>query len=211
MIPGTDVALLRLIQFSEGAAEELRAARDEAIAQGAQSFVLDLRSNPGGFVHEAVETSSMFLSPGETVYIRELADGSQIPVTTVEGFEPTDMPLVVLIDLGTASSAEITSGAIGSNERGELVGETTFGTGTVLLTFELSDGSALRLAVERWLTPDGELIFERGISPTVEVVLSPEERAMEPDEVAALDPATLATIEDGQLRRALELLGALAP
>jgi carboxyl-terminal processing protease len=211
MIPGTRIAILRLIQFSEGAGEELRAARDAATAAGAEAFVLDMRSNPGGFVHEAVRTASLFLPAGETVYIRELADGQRIPVTTEEGFDPTDLPMAVLIDLGTASSAEIVSGALQSAGRGPLIGETTFGTGTVLLTYELSDGSAVRLAVERWLTPDGELIFERGISPTEEVILSADERALEPDEVEALDPGAVGTIEDAQLRRAIELLGGFGP
>jgi carboxyl-terminal processing protease len=211
MVPGTDIAILRLIQFSEAASEELRQARDDALAAGAGSFILDLRSNPGGFVHEAVRVASLFLPADETVYIRELADGERIPVAVEDGFSPTDLPLVVLIDLGTASSAEIVSGALRSAGRGPLVGETTFGTGTVLLTYELSDGSAVRLAVERWLTPDGELIFDRGISPTEELVLGPEERPLEPDEVEGLDPAAVPTIEDAQLRRAIEILGGLGP
>jgi carboxyl-terminal processing protease len=211
MVPGTRIAILRLIQFSEGASGELLAARDEAVAAGAEGFVLDLRSNPGGFVHEAVRVASMFLPAGETVYIRELADGERIPVATEEGFAPTDMPLVVLIDLGTASSAEIVSGALRSAGRGPLVGETTFGTGTVLLTYELSDGSAIRLAVERWLTPDGELIFEQGISPTEELILQPDQRPLEPDEVESLAPDAVPAMEDAQLRRAIEILGGFGP
>jgi carboxyl-terminal processing protease len=208
IVPGTDVGLLRLIQFSEGASEQLRAARDEAIAAGARSLILDLRSNPGGFVHEAVETASLFLDD-ETVYIRELASGERIPVATLPELPSTDLPMAVLIDEGTASSAEIVSGALQSAERAPLVGATTFGTGTVLLTYELADGSAVRIAVERWLTPDGELIFGQGIEPTEPVALDPDARALEPDEVRALEPDELATIGDVQLVRALELLGAL--
>jgi carboxyl-terminal processing protease len=222
MVPGTQIALLRLIQFSEGAADQLRAARDEAVAAGAQGFVLDLRSNPGGFVHEAVRTASLFLDQ-ETVYIRELADGTRIEVPTcrpagaaglaefcrpVDAQPATDLPLVVLIDQGTASSSEITAGALGVAGRAQLVGETTFGTGTVLLTYELSDGSAVRIAVERWLTPAGELIFGRGIEPTVPVALDPEARPLEPDEVGALSPVALAASGDAQLLRALDILHA---
>jgi carboxyl-terminal processing protease len=205
MVPGTQIALLRLIQFSDGAGEQLRAARDDALAQGAQGFVLDLRSNPGGFVHEAINTASLFLDR-KTVYIRELADGERIPVPTVDTLSPTDLPLVVLIDEGTASSAEIVSGALRSAGRGELVGDTTFGTGTVLLTYKLTDGSAVRLAIERWLTPDGELIFGKGIEPTVPLALDPTARPLEPAEVAALDPAGLAASGDAQLLRALDIL-----
>lgn len=205
MVPGTDIAVLRLIQFSDGAGDQLQAARDEALAQGARSLILDLRSNPGGFVHEAVHVASLFLDGGN-VYIRELADGIQIPVEVDTVVGSTDLPLVVLIDEGTASSAEIVSGAIGSAGRGELLGTTTFGTGTVLLTYELSDGSAVRLAVERWLTPDGELIFGQGISPTQEIELTVNDRPVEPDELRDLTAADIATLADPQLRRAIELL-----
>jgi carboxyl-terminal processing protease len=205
MVPGTDIGLLRLVQFSTGSAAELRSARDEAIAAGASSLILDLRSNPGGYVSEAVDVASLFLS-GDTVYIRELANGDRIPVMTNDAVSATDLPLVVLIDEGTASSAEIVSGALGSNQRAQLVGQTTFGTGTVLLTFGLEDGSAIRLAVERWLTPDGELIFGRGIIPTVDVALPVEETPLSPSEVAQIAPPDVAQMPDSQLLRAIELL-----
>lgn len=206
MVPGTDIAVLRLIQFSDGAAAELQRARDEAVAAGAASLILDLRSNPGGFVHEAVRVASLFVDEG-TVYIRELADGQRISVATADNVAAVDQPLVVLIDEGTASSAEIVSGAIRSAGRAELVGQTTFGTGTVLLTYELSDGSAVRIAIERWLTPDGELIFGQGIAPTIEVPLAPTDSPIEPDELRELTPTDMPTIADPQLRRAIELLG----
>lgn len=204
-VPGTNIALLRLVQFSTGAAAELGAARDAAVAQGATSFILDLRSNPGGYVAEAVDVASLFLHQ-KTVYIRELADGEKIPVPTNDSIESTDLPFVVLIDAGTASSAEIVSGAIRSAERGQLVGETTFGTGTILLDFGLPDGSAIRLAVERWLTPDGELIFGKGIDPTIEVALPAQQVPLQPDQVGQLAPADVPTIADDQLHRAIELL-----
>jgi carboxyl-terminal processing protease len=206
MVPGTDIAVLRLIQFSDGAAAELERARDEALAAGATAFILDLRSNPGGFVHEAIRVASLFLAEG-TVYIRELADGERISVGTTDNVAAVGQPLVVLIDEGTASSSEIVSGAMRSAGRAELVGQTTFGTGTVLLTYELSDGSAVRIAIERWLTPDGELIFGQGIAPTIEVTMAPTDSPVEPDELRDLTPADVPTIADPQLRRAIELLG----
>lgn len=204
-VPGTHIADLRLIQFSSGAADELRRARDDAVAQGATAFVLDLRSNPGGFVPEAVNTASLFLKD-KTVYIRELASGERIPVQTDSNYPATDLPLVVLIDQGTASSAEIVSGALKSAQRGDLVGETTFGTGTVLLTYDLADGSAVRVAVERWLTPDGELIFGEGITPTVELPMPATGRTLEPQEIGQLAPDAVATMEDAQMLKALEIL-----
>jgi carboxyl-terminal processing protease len=205
MVPGTNIGLLRLVQFSSGAAEELRAARDEAIAAGATSLILDLRSNPGGYVTEAVDVASLFLKD-KTVYIRELADDQRIPVMTNADVGATYLPLVVLIDEGTASSAEIVSGALKSNDRAELVGETTFGTGTVLLTFSLDDGSAIRLAVERWLTPDAELIFGLGIPPTIEVALPADQVPLDPSDVTQLAPTDVPNIPDSQLARAIELL-----
>ena len=187
---------------------------------------MDLRSNPGGFVPEAVRVASQFIG-GKTVYIRELADGSRIPVGTCfptdnpgrpaadctdqQSSPPTDLPMVVLIDQGTASSAEIVSGALKSAQRGPLVGETTFGTGTVLLTYTLTDGSAVRIAVERWLTPDGELIFGEGIEPTLELGMPATGRALEPQEVAQIPPENVSTMEDVQLLEALNLLQPPAP
>jgi carboxyl-terminal processing protease len=206
-VPGTKIADLRLIQFSSGAADELLEARDEAAAQGAAGFILDLRSNPGGFVPEAVNTASLFLKD-KTVYIRELADGERIPVPTNNDYPASDLPMVVLIDQGTASSAEIVSGALKSAQRGDLVGETTFGTGTVLLTFNLNDGSAVRVAVERWLTPDGELIFAKGITPTVEVALPATATPLEPQQLAQIPPDQVATMQDSQMLKGIQLLQA---
>ena len=205
MVPGTDVALLRLVQFSAGSSGELQQARNEAVAAGAQGLILDLRGNPGGFVDQAVDASSLFLSDS-VVYIRELADGERIPVRTNPAVEATNLPLVVLIDQNTASSGEITAGAIAAAGRALLVGQTTFGTGTILLPFDLSDGSSIRLAVERWLTPEGELIFGNGITPDVEVELPDDGAPIEPDALRDAAPEDLAALGDSQLLTALELL-----
>ncbi|HYI21464.1 MAG TPA: S41 family peptidase [Candidatus Limnocylindrales bacterium] len=205
MIPGTNTALLKLVQFSAGSAQELKQARDEAIAAGATSLVLDLRGNPGGYVDQAVDAASLFIPEG-TVYVRELASDERIPVPVNPTIESTDLPMVVLIDNNSASSAEILAGALASAGRAQLIGETTFGTGTVLLPFGLPDGSSIRLAVERWLTPDEELIFGRGITPDEDVPLPPDGAPIEPDELRDLDPSALPSITDSQLLRALEIL-----
>ena len=210
MVPGTDVALLRLVQFSAGSSGELQQARNEAVAAGAQSLIFDLRGNPGGFVDQAVDVSSLFLSDS-VVYIRELADGERIPVQTNPAVEATDIPLVVLIDQNTASSGEITAGAIAAAGRALLVGQTTFGTGTILLPFDLSDGSSIRLAVERWLTPEGEVIFGNGITPDIEVALPEDGAPIEPDALRDMAPEDLAALGDSQLLTALELLQSVAP
>ena len=99
------------------------------------------------------------------VYVRQKADGTRIPVAVRSGGIGTAIPLVVLVDFGTASSAEITAGAIQDAKRGPVIGTRTYGTGTVLNTFPLPDGSAIRLGVEEWLTPSGRAIFPNGIQP----------------------------------------------
>ncbi|MEO6351365.1 MAG: S41 family peptidase [Candidatus Limnocylindrales bacterium] len=205
MVPGTNIGLLRLVQFSTGAAAELRNARDESVAAGATSLILDMRSNPGGYVAEAVDVASLFLN-ATTIYVRELANGNRLPVSTRAEITSTDLPLVVLIDEGTASSAEIVAGSLVGNDRAQLVGQTTFGTGTVLLTYDLADGSAVRLAVERWLTPAGELIFGRGIEPTDEVALPSDQVPLEPFDVAQLAPEAVNDLPDDQLKAAIDLL-----
>lgn len=204
-VPGTMIADVRLIQFSAGAADAVRVALEEAIGQGAQAIVLDLRSNPGGLVDEAVGVASHFLDDG-VVYQRRDADDATAPVSVLPDGLATDLPLVVLIDLGTASSAEIVSGAIADNERGTLIGEQTFGTGTVLNTIELSDGSAVRVGIERWLTPDGELIFDRGITPDEIVELPLDGALLEPADLRDLSPEEFTASTDLQLLRAVELL-----
>lgn len=205
MVPGTKVGMLRLASFGSRAAADLQAARDAAIAAGATALILDLRGNFGGYVPEAIQVASQFLRD-RTVYIRELASGERIPVSTDAEVQPTDLPLVVLVDQDTASSAEIVAGAIQSARRATLVGTTTYGTGTVLNAFDLPDGSSIRLAVERWLTPDGELIFGKGITPEVVVPLGPADAPVEPDALHGLSPEQVAALADPQLLKALELL-----
>ncbi len=204
IVPGTDIGLLRLNQFSTGSADELKTARDEAIAAGATSLILDLRGNPGGYVDQAVQSASLFMPEGN-VYVRELANGERIPVPVNADVEETDLPLVVLVDDNTASSAEILSGGLQSNDRAPIIGTSTFGTGTVLLTYPLADGSALRLAIERWLTPDEELIFGEGITPDEVVELGPDDVPIEPEELRQLTPEQVEQLSDPQLLRAIEL------
>ncbi len=210
MVPGTSVADIRLIQFSSSAEEAVTDALRQAIDEGATGIVLDLRGNPGGLVDEAVGIASQFVREG-VVYRRQDASGATAPVEVRPGGIAYDIPLVVLVDQGSASSAEILSGALQGNDRGPVIGTQTFGTGTVLNTFELSDGSAVRVGVERWLTPDGELIFERGITPDEVVELAPEASPLEPPELQTLTPEQVAASTDAQLARALAILGAASP
>lgn len=205
LIPGTDVAHLRLSSFSENSAEKLEGSIAEAQSAGAERFVLDLRDNPGGLVEQAEEVGSLFLPAGSGVYIRKDADGSQEETTVSEDNEPLDAPLVVLVNEGSSSSAEIVAGALRDNGRAQVVGETTFGTGTVLSEYPLSDGSAILLGVAEWLTPNGDSIRGAGIEPDVEVELEEDQEPNTPNETEGLTREEIFE-EDTQLERAFEIL-----
>ena len=202
MAPGSGTVVLRLEEFSHGAADELKAALGEIRAAGADRIVFDLRGNPGGYVDEAVGVASQFLSSGN-VFIERDAAGKETTHAVSPGGAALDLPLVVLIDRATASSAEIVSGAIQDAGRAQLIGVTTFGTGTVLGEFELSDGSALRVGTVEWLTPKGRRIWHEGIVPDVVVERGDDVRPTLPDDLRSMTAAQTGSLVDPQLARAL--------
>ena len=171
--------------------------------------MLDLRGNPGGYVNEAVGVASQFLDTG-LVYIERDADGNETRHDVSPDGVATDLPLVVLVDGNTASSSEIVSGALQDAGRAKVVGETTYGTGTVLGEFVLSDGSALRVGTVEWLTPEGRRIWHEGIAPDVSVTQPEDAEGLTPDDVADLTEAELGEMTDVQLARALELVASEA-
>jgi len=204
-LPGTQIAHVRIVAFSKGVTADLQKALGEIRQQGLTGIILDLRSDPGGLLSEAVGTASQFLASGN-VLLEKDAQGTITPVPVQDGGLAPDLPLVVLIDPGTASAAEIVSGALQDAGRAKLVGETTFGTGTVLNEFALSDGSALLLATEEWLTPQGRLIWHQGIAPDVQVTLPQGTSPLLPEAEAGMTPEQIQNSGDAQLLRALELL-----
>jgi carboxyl-terminal processing protease len=205
MLPGLPIAHVAIQEFGKHADDQLKEVLKKARRQGAKGLVVDMRGNPGGLKEQAVAVSSEFLKSG-AVFIEKERDGKQEAVPVKEGGEATDIPLVVLIDEGTASSAEIFAGAVQDHKRGKLVGTKTFGTGTVLRPFDLTDGSAVLLAVAQWLTPDGRQIWKKGISPDVEVTMPAEALMLLPDDQAKPTAADLTNSNDRQLLRALEVL-----
>ena len=205
MVPGSNTAMLRLEQFSNGAADDIKAALQAIREAGADRVVLDLRGNPGGFVNEAIGVASQFLADG-TVYIERNADGGETTHAVSAGGVATDVPLVVLIDGSTASAAEIVSGALQDAGRGQLIGETTFGTGTVLGEFPLEDGSALRVGTTEWLTPKGRRIWHEGIVPDVAVARASDVRPVVPDDLRAMTAGEANNLPDPQVARALTLV-----
>ena len=205
MVPGTKTAVLRLEQFSHGAADELKAALGDIRAAGADRIVFDLRGNPGGYVDEAVGVASQFL-PGGNVYLQRDAKGDETTYPVSPGGVATDLPLAVLVDGATASSAEIVSGALQDAGRGELIGVKTFGTGTVLGEFPLADGSALRVGTVEWLTPKGRRIWHQGITPDVVVERADDVRPLVPDDLRTMTPEQVGKLTDPQLARALSVV-----
>ena len=205
MIPGSDVAHVHLASFSDDSAEELRQAFEEARTAGARRFILDLRDNPGGKLDQAVETAGDLLQPGSVIYVREDASGGREDIEAAGGAEFADGPMTVLVNGGSASSSEILAGALRDNDRASVIGETTYGTGTVLSEVVLSDGSAILLGVAEWLTPDGDSIRKAGIVPDIKVPLEEGAEPLTPDETRGLSRKEILK-KDAQVKRALEEL-----
>jgi carboxyl-terminal processing protease len=206
MLPGTNVALIRLSRFSADATEEITEALREAEEAGATALVVDVRGNPGGLLEQAIKVTSQFLEDGNVLQ-QEDAEGNRKVYPVEPGGIATDIPMVVLINRGTASSSEIFAGAMQDYERAQVVGETTFGTGTVLEPFPLDDGSLLMLGTSQWLTAEGRLIRKNGIEPDVMVEIPIETEIITPETARMMPVEELRESEDLQVLKALELLG----
>jgi carboxyl-terminal processing protease len=208
MLPGTQVALVRLSQFSADATAELTTAIREAKAAGATALIMDVRNNPGGLLEQAINVISQFVDDGNALQESD-ADGRRKVYPVRGGGIATDIPMVVLVNRGSASSSEIFAGAMQDHKRAVVVGETTFGTGTVLEPFPLSDGSALMLGTKQWLTADGRLIRKQGIEPDEKLELPIGTELIYPSLAEDMTVEQLLESEDAQVLKALELLDAL--
>jgi carboxyl-terminal processing protease len=173
-----NVAYIRINDFGQRTSQELQNTLSKVLADDPAGLVLDLRGNPGGFLDTAMEVSSQFLPGGTLVMLERFGDGREVPYTAQAGGLATDIPLVVLIDKGSASASEIVAGAIQDHARGTLVGETSYGKGSVQNWHALQgDNGAVRVTIARWYTPDGRSIHELGITPDVTVELTEEDHA----------------------------------
>src|SRR6266508_5221808 len=199
-------ALVHLNQFAARSSDEMKKAITDAQAQGATAMVLDLRNNPGGLVNELVGVASQFLPEGTTVLLEQDRAGDRKPYKTSAGGAATTIPLVVLVNNNTASSAEILAGALKDAGRARLIGEPTFGTATVLRTFNLNDGAQVRIGTTQWLTPKGQVVRGKGIQPDEVIMLAPDVVPLTPTNAAKLDAQALLRSDDIQLVRALEVL-----
>ncbi|XP_077214664.1 peptidase S41 family protein [Tasmannia lanceolata] len=170
---------VRLSAFSQSAAEEMENAIQEMEDQGVQSYILDLRNNPGGLVKAGLDVAQIWLDGDETLVNTIDRNGNMLPINMVDGHALTHDPLVVLVNEGSASASEILAGALHDNGRAILVGHKTFGKGKMQSVTELHDGSALFITVAKYLSPALHDIDQVGITPDVqctpEMLTSPKE------------------------------------
>ena len=201
MLPG-NVAHLHLNQFSMQAEDDIRAALTDITAANASGIILDLRNNPGGFVDQLMRVASQFVPRGTVLLIEEDREGAQTPYATERTGIAQDIPLVILVNNNTASAGEILAGALQEAGRAQVIGEPTFGTATVLRPFNLDEGASIRLGTTQWLTPDGEVVRGRGITPDQQVILSNWSDILSPREASEFSAAELRDSTDTQLSAA---------
>jgi carboxyl-terminal processing protease len=186
-----DIGYVRISLFSERTSQELEEILQELLEENPSGLILDLRNNPGGvFPSAAIEVTSQFLDKGTIVY-EQFSDGREQAYSAQRGGLATEIPLVVLVNQGTASNSEVVAGAIQDHDRGVLIGEQTFGKGSVQRVHELSDGSGLHVTIALLLTPDRRPFHGEGLTPDIVVPFAEE------DFLQGVDP---------QLERAIEYL-----
>ena len=170
---------VQILRFTSRTPEELKTALDELLNEAeVEALVLDLRNNSGGLLQESVTVASEFLDSGTVILYEEDKD-SQQTFSAVEGGTAKELPLAVLINQGTASAAELVAGALQDHDRGLLIGQSTFGKGTVQQIFRLSDDSSLHITSAEWLTPQRHAIEGRGLEPDIPMIPDPDGRDVE--------------------------------
>ncbi len=184
---GKKVAYIKLSRFGERTFEEWNEAVSDTLANGSQGVVLDLRNNPGGFLDGAVFIGSEFIGSGDIV-MQENSQKERKGYPVNRAGKLLNLPVVVLINKGSASASEIVAGAIQDNDRGKLVGEQSFGKGTIQETQDLPGGTGIHITTAKWLTPKGRWIHQKGLTPDIKVD-------------AGTDPT-----KDPQLDKALEIM-----
>jgi carboxyl-terminal processing protease len=201
-IPGAAIADIRLATFSNGVSRDLRKILSLVAERRLKGAVLDLRNNPGGELDEAIAVASQFLREGDVLLEKDSRGNTQHDKVQPDGLART-LPLVVLVNDGTASAAEIVAGALQDARRARLIGSTTFGTGTVLSAFPLSDGSSLQLAVREWLTPSGRTIWHKGIVPDIPLPLPADAPMLTPSVLKGMSREQVGASKDLQIRKAI--------
>jgi carboxyl-terminal processing protease len=215
-----DIGYLQLAQFAERTGEEFARAVTDLQSRGARALVVDLRNNPGGLMSQAVAVAEQFFSRGELIVYTQGRDPGSRQDYRARRREPlVQMPVAILLNAGSASASEVVAGALQDTGRAVVVGERSFGKGSVQSVFRLRHGEGMRLTTAHYFTPGGATLHERGVIPDVELVMTPEEDAQlalqrARDDID--DPAAFAerfgfeVIADRQLDAALAVLRAEA-
>ncbi len=191
-----DIAYLSLSEFNAQSARQVRSDLRELLRDNPNGLILDLRNNPGGYLQMAVDIAGEFLPRGALIVTETQRGERDVDLRVSRAGVALDIPMVVLVNGGSASASEIVAGAIQDHERGILVGEATFGKGSVQQTHSLLDGSTLRVTIAKWILPGGRILNQDGLEPEIVVSMTPEDVAEGRDE---------------QLERAVEYLLDLEP
>lgn len=175
------LAYVRISIFGDNTSDELDDLLEKLLAQNPKGLILDLRGNGGGYLVAAQEVLGRFLRGGVATY-RADREGNRFPLDVVGGrVRVFDLPMVVLVDGGSASASEIVAGALQDSKRAILIGEQTFGKGSIQNVFDLEDGSSVRVTVAHWLTPNGRQIQDVGLTPDIVAPRTPEDYAADRD------------------------------
>jgi carboxyl-terminal processing protease len=166
------IAVIKISEFGDDTVSGMNQVASQVVSQKAKGVILDLRNNPGGYLEAAVDVSSKFIPAGKVVVSEEERGGGKKEYDARGGDILSSIPVVVLVNSGSASASEITAGALRDDLGAQLIGKKTFGKGSVQELEKLSGGSNLRVTIARWLTPNGDYIMEKGIDPTIDVDLT---------------------------------------
>ncbi len=215
-----DIGYIRLFLFGDNTAKELEEALVNLLDNGAKGIVLDLRYNGGGWLQSSIEVASEFIEDGNIIVHEEYSDGSRTSHEALKGGVALDIPLVILVNEGTASASEIVAGALQDYGRAPVVGATTFGKGLVQSIMPLSnDQGEVRVTIARWLTPLERQIHEIGLEPDYAVTVVYQAAIdegfdittldVDPDQIIILSDEDVLQDRDPQLDKAIEVLKSL--
>jgi carboxyl-terminal processing protease len=172
---GKKIAHLTLFQFSDTVYQDFKQAAFDILNSGASGIVLDMRNNPGGLVNQATDIAGWFLNRGDLILSEQDKDGEKIEFKSNGPSNFSSVPLVVLINEGSASASEILAGALKDDRKALMIGQTSFGKGTVQKIVYFEDGSSLKITIAKWYTPSGIRIQDTGIKPDIEVELTADD------------------------------------
>jgi carboxyl-terminal processing protease len=168
-----NIGYIKLFEFNDDARQALDDALENLNAKNLNGLIFDLRGNPGGLLNSAIDVASAFLEDG-VILIEDFGDGQEQTLDVNGNFSGVNVPMVVLVDETSASASELVAGALQDHRRATIIGEVSFGKGTVQTWHELTNGGGIRLTIARWLTPNRHWIHEQGITPDIIVEWTPE-------------------------------------